>query len=154
MAEIARNKRAYFDYEILEKFEAGVELLGIEVKSVKGGRINLASAYAVIKSNQVLLIGADIPPYQPNNTPSDYDSQRTRKLLLTAAEIKTLVGKTKESHLTILPLKAYTKGRLVKIELGLGRHKKKYDKRESIKKRESEREIKRSLKSKVPHRSA
>ena len=146
MAEIARNKRAYFDYEILEKFEAGVELLGIEVKSVKGGRINLASAYAVIKSNQVLLIGADIPPYQPNNTPSDYDSQRTRKLLLTSEEIKTLTGKTKESPLTILPLRAYTKGRLVKIELGLGRHKKKYDKRESIKKREAEREIKRSLK--------
>ncbi|MDP3991858.1 MAG: SsrA-binding protein SmpB [Candidatus Colwellbacteria bacterium] len=146
MAEIARNKRAYFDYEILEKFEAGIELLGLEVKSVKSGRVNLASAYAVIKNNQVLLIGADIPPYQPNNTPSDYDSQRTRKLLLTADEIKALIGKTKESHLTILPLRVYTKGRLVKIELGLGKHKKKYDKRESIKKREAEREIKRSLK--------
>lgn len=146
MAEFARNKRAYFDYEILEKFEAGVELLGSEVKSVKGGRINLAGAYAIIRGNQVQLVGADIPPYQPNNTPSDYDSQRTRKLLLTAEEIKTLTGKTKESHLTILPLRAYTKGRLIKIELGLGRHKKKYDKRESIKKREAEREIKRSLK--------
>ena len=146
MAEIARNKRAYFDYEILEKFEAGIELLGLEVKSVKSGRVNLASAYAIIRGNQVLLVGADVPPYQPNNTPPDYDSQRTRKLLLTADEIKTLTGKTKESHLTILPLRAYTKGRLVKIELGLGKHKKKYDKRESIKKREAEREIKRSLK--------
>ncbi len=146
MAEIARNKRAYFDYEILEKFEAGIELLGFEVKSIKSGRINLASAYAVIKNNQVLLIGADIPPYQPQNTPPDYDSQRTRRLLLTSEEIKNLVGKTKEAHLTILPLKVYTKGRLIKIELGLGRHKKKYDKREAVKKREAEREIKRSLK--------
>lgn len=146
MAEIARNKRAYFDYEILEKFEAGIELLGIEVKAVKSGRVSLAGAYAIIRNNQVLLVGADIPPYQPQNTPADYDSQRTRKLLLTSAEIKNLIGKTKEAHLTILPLKVYTKGRLVKIELGLGRHKKKYDKRESIKKREAEREIKRSLK--------
>jgi len=146
MAEIARNKRAHFDYEILEKFEAGIELLGFEVKAIKSGRINLASAYAIIRGNQVLLVGADVPPYQPNNTPPDYDSQRTRKLLLTAAEIKTLTGKTKESHLTILPLRVYTKGRLVKIELGLGKHKKKYDKRDVIKKREAEREIKRSLK--------
>ena len=154
MAEITRNKRAYFDYEILAKFEAGIELLGSEVKSIKSGRINLAGAYAIIRGNQVLLVGADVPPYQPNNTPSDCDSQRTRKLLLTADEIKTLTGKTKESHLTILPLGAYTKGRLIKIELGLGKHKKKYDKRESIKKREAEREIKRSLKNKAPHRSA
>ena len=146
MPELTRNKRAYFDYEILEKFEAGVELLGSEVKSIKSGRVNLAGAYAIIKGNQVLLVGADVPPYQPKNTPPDYDSQRTRKLLLTADEIKTLTGKTKESHLTILPLRAYTKGRLIKIELGLGKHKKKYDKRESIKKREAEREIKRSLK--------
>lgn len=146
MAEIARNKKAYFDYEILEKFEAGIELLGIEVKAIKSGRVNLAGAYAIIRGNQVLLVGADVPPYQPKNTPSDYDPQRTRKLLLTAEEIKTLIGKMKESHLTILPLRVYTKGRLVKIELGVGKHKKKHDKRESIKKRESEREIKRSLK--------
>lgn len=146
MPEIARNKRAYFDYEILEKFEAGIELLGIEVKSVKSGRVNLTGSYAILRGNQVLLVGADIPPYQPKNTPPDYDPGRTRKLLLTAGEIKNLTGKIKEAGLTLLPLRIYTKGRLIKLELGLGRHKKKHDKREAIKKREAERDIRRAIK--------
>lgn len=145
MAEIARNKRAYFDYEILEKFEAGIELLGLEVKSVKSGRINLAGAYAILRNNQVLLVGADIPPYQPQNTPPDYDSQRTRRLLLTTEEIRGLSGKIKEASLTLVPLRVYLKGRLIKLELGLGRHKKKRDKRELIKKRETERDIRRAM---------
>ena len=145
MKEVARNKRAYFDYEILEKFEAGISLLGREVKSVKSGRINLAGSYAILRGGEVWLVGADIPPYQPRNAPQDYDSQRTRKLLLTEKEIKSLAGEIKGTGLTLFPLRAYIKGRLVKIELGLGKGKKKADKRELIKKRETEREMRRTL---------
>ena len=146
MKEVARNKRAYFDYEILEKLEAGISLLGQEVKSVKSGRINLAGSYAILRGGEVWLLGADIPPYQPRNAPQDYDSQRTRKLLLTEKEIKTLMGEIKGTSLTLVPLRSYIKGRLIKLELGLGRGKKKADKREVIKKREIEREIRRTLK--------
>ena len=145
MKEVARNKRAYFDYEILEKLEAGISLLGQEVKSVKSGRINLAGSYAILRGGEVWLLGADIPPYQPRNAPQDYDSQRTRKLLLTEKEIKSLAGEIKGTGLTLVPLRAYIKGRLVKIELGLGKGKKKADKRELIKKRETEREMRRTL---------
>ncbi|MBI2010897.1 MAG: SsrA-binding protein SmpB [Candidatus Colwellbacteria bacterium] len=145
MKEVARNKRAYFDYEILERFEAGISLLGQEVKSVKSGRINLAGSYAILRGNEVWLVGADIPPYQPQNAPEDYDPQRTRKLLLTEKEIKTLTGEIKGTGLTLVPLRAYIKGRLIKLELGLARGKKKADKREVIKKRETEREIRRTL---------
>lgn len=146
MKEIARNKRAYFDYQILDKIEAGIELKGFEVKAVKSGRVNLAGSYANLKSGEVNLINADIPPYQPANTPADYDSARTRRLLLTAAQIKMLTGKIKEAGLTLAPLRVYLKGRMIKVELGLARHKKKYDKREMIKKRESQRDIRRSIK--------
>ncbi len=145
MKEVARNKRAYFDYEILEKFEAGISLLGQEVKSVKSGRINLAGSYAILRNGEVWLVGADIPPYQPQNAPQDYDSQRTRKLLLTEKEIKTLMGEVKGTGLTLVPLRSYIKGRLIKLELGLGKGKKKADKRELIKKREAERDIRRTL---------
>jgi len=145
MKEVARNKRAYFDYEILEKFEAGISLLGREVKSVKSGRINLAGSYAILRGGEVWLVGADIPPYQPRNAPQDYDSQRTRKLLLTEKEIKTLMGEIKGTSLTLVPLRSYIKGRLIKVELGLGKGRKKTDKRELIKKRETEREMRRTL---------
>ena len=146
MKVLAENKQAKFDYEILEKYEAGISLLGFEVKSVKNGRISLGGSYAHIKGKEVWLVGADIPPYQPKNTPKDYDPTRTRRLLLTQKEIKSLTGKTKESGLTLVPLRAYIKGRLVKLELGLARHKKKSDKREVIKKRETDRDIRRALK--------
>ncbi len=146
MKELARNKRAFFDYEILEKYEAGIVLRGHEVKAVKSGRISLGGSYAQVKGSKVLLLGADVPPYQPMNTPSGYEPDRTRQLLLTESEIKELTGKVKESGLTLVPLRAYIKGRLIKIELGLGRHKKKQDKREVIKKREADRTIRRALK--------
>jgi len=146
MKDLARNKQAYFDYEILDTLEAGVSLLGFETKAIKSGRINLSGSYARVVGGQLLLINADIPPYQPKNTPKDYDSKRSRKLLVTKAQIKQLQGKGDKAGLTILPLRAYIKGRLVKIELGLGRHKKKSDKREVIKKRDVDRDIKRSLK--------
>ena len=146
MKELAKNRTATFDYEILEKFEAGIELLGFEVKAVKSGKMNLTGSYARIKGTEVWLINAGIQPYQPKNTPKDYDPARTRRLLLTKKEINTLTGKTHEAGLTLVPLKAYIKGRLVKVELGLGRHKKKSDKREVIKKRDTDRDIRRALK--------
>lgn len=147
MAILAKNKKAYFNYEILEKFEAGMVLIGQEVKSIRLGRMSLRGSFVVIKNNEIFLIGANIPPYQPKNAPKDYDPERSRKLLLKKAEIRRLIGKIKERGLTLVPLKAYTKKRLIKIEFGIAKGKKKSDKRQVIKKRESEREIKRELKS-------
>ncbi len=140
---IATNKRAYFDYEILETYEAGIELLGFEVKSIKTGRINLAGAYVVIRDGQAWLLNADIPAYQPKNAPADYDTKRTRRLLLKKSEIKNLIGRTQEKGLTLTPLKVYTKNHRIKLEIGLAKSRKKYDKRELIRKRETQREMRR-----------
>ena len=142
---ITTNKRAYFDYQILETIEAGVELKGFEVKAIKTGRINLAGSYVVIRNNEAWLINADIPAYQPKNAPIDYDSKRTRRLLLKKSEIKNLIGSIAKKGLTLMPLKVYTKNRKVKIEIGLGKSRKKKDKRELIKKREAKREMRRSI---------
>lgn len=144
---IAANKRAYFDYEILETYEAGIELKGFEVKSVKNGRINLAGSYAIIRNNEIWLLNADIPAYQPKNAPIDYDSKRTRRLLLKKSEIKNLIGRIHEKGLTLTPLKVYTKDETgkIKIEIGLAKSRKKANKRELIKKRDVEREIHRNL---------
>jgi len=140
------NRRAYFDYEILETYEAGVELYGFEVKAIKTRRLNLAGSFAVVKNNEVWLLNATIPPYQAKNTPPDYNPSRSRRLLLHKYEIKELVGKSAQKGLTIVPLKAYTKLGRVKISVGLAKHKKGADKREVIKKRETEREINREIK--------
>jgi SsrA-binding protein len=148
MKELTRNRRAFFDYEILEEIEAGIELLGFETKAAKQGKIDLSGSYARISGNRVQLLGSSIAPYQPKNTPKEYDPERTRKLLLTKAEIKTLTGKGKEAGLTVIPLRAYIKGRLVKVSLGLARSKRKHDKREAIKKRDTDKEIRRSLRTK------
>ena len=142
MTNIAENKRAGFDYDIVEKYEAGIELTGQEVKSVKGGRFNLASSYAVPKDGQLLLVNASIPPYQPKNAPADYQPDRPRRLLLHKAEIKSLYGKLKEKSFSPVPLRAYLNKGFVKLELGLGKSRKKSDKREVIKKRDSRREMK------------
>lgn len=147
MKMLAENKKAYFDYEILEKFEAGIVLIGTEVKSIKGGRINLAGSYIVPKDSEFFMINANVPPYQPKNAPSGYDPLRSRKILLRKKEIDYLLGKTKERGLTLLPLNVYTKRGKIKLEFGLAQGKKKVDKRETIKKRESDREIGRNLKS-------
>ena len=146
MTVLTENRRARFDYEILETYEAGIELYGFEVKSIKTGRGNLTGSFAVIKNNEVFLLNANVPPYQPKNAPGDYDPQRTRRLLLKKSEIKELFGKTTQKGLTIVPLKAYTKRGKIKILLGLARSKKKADKREIIKRRETQREIERTLK--------
>lgn len=146
MKILAENKKAYFDYQILEKFEAGLVLIGQEVKSIKSGRISLKGAYVILRNEEPYLIGANIPPYQPKNAPADYNPERSRKLLLSKSEIKKLIGKTKEKGLTLKPLKIYTKNGKIKLEFGIGKGKKKADKREIIKKRETEREIDKALK--------
>lgn len=143
MEPYAVNKKAHFDYEILESYEAGIELLGFEVKAIRRGLAALAGSFAVIRGGEAYLLNANVPPYQPGNTPKDYDPTRTRKLLLTKAEIKELIGKTEKTGLTLVPLKLYNKHGKIKLELGLARHKKKHDKRETIKRRETEREMRR-----------
>lgn len=146
MANLAENRRARFDYEIIETYEAGIELLGSEVKSIKAGKVSLAGAFAVPRGSEIWLINLNIPPYQAGNAPDDYAPDRPRRLLLKSSEIAEMIGKTKERGLTILPLRVYNKGNLVKVELGLGRGKRGPDKREAIRKRETQREIKRTLK--------
>ncbi|HOB89767.1 MAG TPA: SsrA-binding protein SmpB [Candidatus Colwellbacteria bacterium] len=146
MAVYVQNRSANFEYDILEKFEAGLALLGSEVKSLRSGKASISGAYATVKGNEAFLIGAEISPYQPKNTPKNYDPGRTRQLLLTREEIKELTGKIRKTGLTLVPIRIYSKGRTVKLELGLGRKKKKFDKREAIKRRETSREIERSLK--------
>ena len=145
MRVLAENKKAYFNYQILEKFQAGISLTGQEVKSIKSGRMNLAGSYVVLRGEEVYLIGAKIPPYQPKNAPSDYDPERSRKLLLKKSEIKSLIGRAKEKGLTLVPLRVYTIKGKIKIEFALSKGRRKADKRELIKKRETEREIRRAL---------
>lgn len=146
MKTIIENKKAYFNYEILEKFEAGISLIGQEVKSIKTRGVSLTGSYVVLKDNEVFWIGINIPPYQPKNAPKDYNPARTRKLLLKKSEIKYLIGKTRQKGLTLVPLRIYTKNGKIKLEFGIAKGKKKADKRESIKKREVEREIQKELK--------
>lgn len=136
MAEYATNSRVSFDYEILETIEAGLELRGSEVKSIKTGKVSVKGAYAKIINNEAWLVGATIPPYQIKNTPSDYNSQRSIKLLLTKKQISTLVGTSQAHGLTLVPLKLYDKKGRIKLLIGIARGKKKYDKRETIKKRD------------------
>ncbi len=140
------NRKARFDYEILETFTAGIELLGLEVKSLRVHSASLDGAYVVVRGGEAFLMQSSIPAYQPSNTPADYDPLRTRKLLLTKAEIKRLGEKEAQNGLTIVPLKFYNKGPKVKIDIAIVRGKKKFDKRESIKKRETDRDIQRTLK--------
>ena len=143
----ATNSKAYFDYNILETFEAGLVLSGQEVKSVKTGKVSLRGSYVKILNAEAWLIGATISPYQQNNTSPDYDPQRTRKLLLKKKEVLYLFEKSQEAGLAIVPLKLYSKKNLIKLEIGLARGKKKYDKRETIKKREEEKKIRQKIKS-------
>ncbi|MBP6931721.1 MAG: SsrA-binding protein SmpB [Candidatus Pacebacteria bacterium] len=146
MATFIDNRKAHFNYEVIEKFEAGVELLGFEVKSIRAGMVNLAGAFCIVRGGEVYLMGMHITPYQAKNTPLDYSPDRNRKLLLNKKEIKELGDADKSKGLTLIPLSLYSKGRTIKLELGIAKGKKLHDKRESIKKRDTDREIRRSLK--------
>lgn len=142
----ASNDKARFDYKILETFEAGLVLRGYEVKAVKNGKASIRGAYVKILAEEAWLLGANVSPYQPGNVPPDYDQQRNRKLLLKRSELKYLIGKSQEKGLTLVPLKLYNKNSLIKLEIGIGRGKKKHDKREKIIRREVQRKIARTLK--------
>ena len=143
---LAENRKAFFDYEVLEKYQAGIVLNGQEVKSIKNGRMSLGGSFVVLKDNEVFLLNAEVPPYQPNNIYGEYNSKRTRKLLLQKSEINELIGKSHQKGLTMVPLKVYNHKGKVKIEFALCKGKRKADKREKIKNREAEREIQRGLK--------
>lgn len=143
---LVKNKKTHFNYEILKKIEAGIELLGFEVKSLKKSQGSLEGAHITLRGNEAFVINMQIPPYQPRNTPNDYDPIRNRRLILTKKEIASLSKEEKQKGLTIVPLSVYNKGRKLKLEIAIVRGKKKYDKRESIKKRDIDREMKRDLK--------
>ena len=146
MTTLIDNRKAHFNYEVIEKYEAGIELLGFEVKSIKGGRAILAGSYGVVRGGEVYLMNMQIPQYQFGNTPLDYDPTRTRKLLLSKKQIKELVDMDSKKGLTLVPMSLYSKGRLIKVELAVVKGKKNYDKRETIKKRDMDREISREYK--------
>jgi SsrA-binding protein len=146
MANYAENRKARFDYEMLSKYETGIELLGTEVKSVRGGQMSLEGAFIIIRGGEAFLINSSIPPYQVKNAPKDYDPLRNRKILLTKKEIAELAGSEKSKSLTIVPISVYNKNRKIKVAIALVKGKKKFDKRETLKKRDTDRELRREYK--------
>jgi SsrA-binding protein len=145
MKIICQNRKAYFDYFIDDVVEAGIVLTGSEVKSIRMGKANINDGFARIQKGEVYLHNAHISPY-PFTPQDSSDPTRTRKLLLHRREIKRLIGKTEEKGFTLIPLKLYFRDRHVKVELGLAKGKKKYDKRETIRRRDEEREMQRQKK--------
>ncbi len=133
------------NYEVLERFEAGLELEGFEVKCLRAKQGSLEGAYVVVRGNEAYLIGSYIPPYQNGNTPKDYDPKRNRRLLLNKKQLLELAT-TEHKNLTIVPLVVYNNRRWIKVEIAMVKGKKKFDKREDIKKRQSDRDVRRTLK--------
>ncbi|MDR2634548.1 MAG: SsrA-binding protein SmpB [Clostridiales bacterium] len=142
---VAVNKKAYHDYFIEDTYEAGIALVGSEVKSVRGGAVNLRDSFAIIKNGEVLLVGAHIAPYEKGSYFNE-DPRRSRKLLLKRSEINKLIGKTVQKGYTLVPTKMYFKGALVKVELGLAKGKELQDKRQTIIEREEKRKLDRMMK--------
>lgn len=142
---VVSNRRARRDYEILERFETGIVLTGAEVKSLRGGRGSLAEAFARVRDGEVWIEGMHIPPYEQAMNKRAYDPIRARKLLLHRKEIERLIGKTAERGLALVPLRVYFAHGLAKMELGLGRGKRQYEKRQAIAEREHEREMQRAV---------
>jgi SsrA-binding protein len=147
MKVFSENKKAGFDYEIIERYEAGMVLFGQEVKSIKTGHINLSGAYVTLNGEEPFLVGVKVPPYQPNNAGSGYNEDRQKKLLLNKKEINYLIGKTKVKGFSLVPLKIYENNGRIKLEFGLAKGKRKYDKKEKTKDRDVEREVNRELRS-------
>ena len=153
----SENKKATYDYEILERYEAGLVLIGQEVKSIRGGHMSLNGSYVVIganpsaslrtSANEARLIGARIPAYQPLNAPEGYNPEKARKLLLSKKELNHLAGKVNERGFSLIPLKVYDNNGRIKLEFGLAKGKKAFNKKEKIKKRDVERNTRRELNS-------
>lgn len=146
MTTYIQNRKARFDFEILETFEAGLVLTGYEVKSVRAGKGKLEGAYVLIRGGEAFLVGASITPYQVANTPKSYDPEQPRKLLLSKKQLTIIERQTEKARLTAIPIKLYNNGQKIKLEVALARGKKKQDKRESIKERDTKRDIERTLK--------
>ncbi len=146
MTTFIDNRKAHFNYSIEETFEAGIELSGFEVKSIKNGTGNISSAFCIVRGGEAFIIGMHVPPYQPNNIDLGYDPDRNRRLLLSKKEIKKLAEKDDIKGLTLIPISLYSKGRYIKVSIAVARGKKVFDKRETIKKRDVDREIRRELK--------
>jgi len=142
---VATNKKAYHDYFILDKYEAGIVLLGTEVKAIREGRLNLKDSYALVQRGEMFLLNCHISPYSHGNR-ENHDPTRTRKLLLHEKEIRKLIGKTQEKGLTLVPLRVYLKRGKVKVELGVARGKKMFDKRETERRKEADREASAAMK--------
>jgi SsrA-binding protein len=142
---IATNKKAFHDYFILEKMEAGIALQGTEVKAIREGRLNLKDSYATIRTGEAFLVNCHISPYSHGNR-ENHDPTRARKLLLHVKEIRKLIGKTQEKGLTLVPLRVYLKRGRVKVELGVARGKKMYDKRETERRKEADKEARVAMK--------
>lgn len=146
MTNYVHNKKATFDFEILERFEAGLVLAGYEVKAVRAGKASLRGAYVVVRGGEAYLVGASIAYYQEKNTPDNYEQDRPRKLLLSQKELKRLEETDSHKGLTIVPIRLYNAGRYLKLEIGIARGKKQQDKRETIKARDIKRDVQRELK--------
>lgn len=147
MTTYIQNRKARFDYELREEFEAGAVLFGCEVKAIRAGKGKLEGAHVVVRGGEAFLVGAHVSPFQVANTPPDYDPERARKLLFSRKELAHLERESEQAGLTIVPIKWYNSARNVKLLVALARGKKKADKRESIKERDSKRAIDRILKS-------
>lgn len=145
---IAQNKKAFHDYFIEERFEAGIALEGWEVKSIRAGRINLKESYVIVRDSEIFVIGAHISPLPTASTHIHPDPLRTRKLLLHAEEIRKLIGKVERAGYTLVPLDMHYKSGRIKLEIGLAKGKKQYDKREAEKEKDWERERQRLMRSK------
>ncbi|MBY0294047.1 SsrA-binding protein SmpB, partial [Patescibacteria group bacterium] len=138
---LIEHKKARLEYEILEEFEAGIELLGHEVKSIRARHGKLEGSHVIVRGGEAYIVGMSIPPFQTANTPADYDADRSRKLLLTKKELGTLGEYDGQKGLTIVPISVYNKGSKLKVKVAVGRGRKKYDKRAVLKKRDTERDI-------------
>lgn len=145
---IANNKKAYHDYFIDEKFECGIELFGTEVKSIRSGKCSIKEAFVRIEKGEVYVFGMHVNPYEKGNI-FNKDPLRAKKLLMHRSEIHKLEGKIREKGLTLVPLQVYFKGSLVKVEIGLARGKKLYDKRADIAKKDQRREVERDFKERI-----
>lgn len=144
--EYQRNKKASFDYHLLGTYECGIELTGIETKSIRTGRARLEGAHVIARGGEAYVVGMTIDPYQPGNTPEQYDPLRTRKLLIHSKEYHEIETAESKKGLTVVPIALYNKGTKIKLSVAIAQGKKAFDKRESIKKRDTDREIRRELK--------
>jgi SsrA-binding protein len=143
---VSDNRQARFRYEILETYEAGIELKGTEVKSIRAGKVNLRDGYALIRNGEAWLLNAHISPYESSSDYFNHDPRRTRRLLLHKKEIRKLIGKVEQEGLTLVPLKMYLKRGFVKLTIAVAKGKKLHDKRESLKERQDQREMSRAMK--------